>query len=369
METWTGIISGTNRGLVILKYNLEQENIIGNFELYDVENINLAGKIEGKIEGDQFTAKVFDFTPTGEGVPTEGEINLTISEDKAEMRGTWETNIGSKGECILYKFSIKGQSQKQDELRLSCESKEVLINFCSFNKRNIYEIFNIMTDIANSLIKDSKSFVLPPIYSIKYDNGESLRTYDREDFFSKFNDASKIWYVGFEFRDKNKLTNIFVNLHSQDIPDVSTKSNVLVESTEKNIFTMIPEIVRGLVYKAKNKNRFWHHWGFQALVQIFAVTTMFALSFFTSKKLSAAFPEQLGENRVYIFVIMLIILSNLWGYLFRLVFNGLYKIFPVVEIANKPKSKLWPAFIIGVLVSLFASVTIYCIKLLSSLFL
>ena len=39
MEKWTGIISGTNRGLVVIDFDMtDPKNVTGTFVLYDIEN-------------------------------------------------------------------------------------------------------------------------------------------------------------------------------------------------------------------------------------------------------------------------------------------------------------------------------------------
>ncbi|MFC1634073.1 hypothetical protein ACFL5Z_04470 [Planctomycetota bacterium] len=364
MEKWTGIISGTNRGLVVIELDIVDENrIAGIFNLYDAENINLTGKIEGTIEGNGLEAKAFEFRPEGERVPTECKLNLTISEDGKEMRGEWETDIDTKGECILYKFSIGTKQAEYEEPTLTLEAKDVSIEFCSFDERSIKDVVNIMTDIANSIRKGKEQDILPPIYSIWYDREERVRTYSRDDFFNKFKEASNIRYIGFEFKHKGEITNIILNLVHQERYNPSLRSHILVESTDKAVVTLIPEMVRGLVSKAKNNYRFWHHWGIEASIQILVVITVFVISYIVSRKIALAFP-QMSQNRIYVFIVLLIIMSNLWTYLSRLVFNLICRAFPRVEINNRPKSKFFPVLVVAIFVSVFASAIIYCVTLL-----
>lgn len=365
MEKWTGIIGGTNRGLILLDLDINKENkVAGSFKLYDAEDVSLTGKIIGELNSNSIVAKLFDFTPKQEGIPTEGTVNFTISTDKKEMRGQWQTNIDTKGECILYKFSASGKQLNYSEPNLTLETKDISIYFSTFNNKNIEDIFSVMTNITKTMREGKEQEILPPIYSITYDKEERIRTYSLSDFLIKFNEAEKIWYVGFEFRDKTDLKNILINIFYQENLAVSFRSNVVVESTDKDIVMMIPEMVRGLVSKTRNKNFFWHHWLIEASIQVFAVITIFALSFLISRKLALTFPSQLEPNRPYIFVISLIILSNLWTYFFRLVFNYIHKSFPIVEIINKPKNKVLPGLFIGMMISVFASAIGYCIKLL-----
>ncbi len=314
MESWTGIISGTNRGLVFLNFEISEENkIVGTLRFFDAEGITLSGKVEGSIKGNVLEAKLFDFSPRQEGVPTEGTIILTISEDQKEMKGQWRTNIDTQGDCVLYKFSI-ATKPAMTESNLTLETKDISIFFCSFNKKHIEDIIKIMTEIAKSIREGKESDILPPIYSITYDKEERVRTYLIEKFFDKFNKADKIWYIGFELRDNNNLKKIFINLYYQQNIATSLRSNVLVEDTESEIVTMVPEMVRGLVSKSKNKHSFFHHWLFEATIQILGVVTMLAFAFFVSTKLVLSFPNQLGDKDIYIFVVILIVLSNLWAY-------------------------------------------------------
>jgi len=365
MEKWTGIISGTNRGLVFLDLDIDKNNqVTGSFNLYDADTISVSGKIQGEVKDNNLTAKLSDFTHKQEGAPKEGQIECVVSPDKKEMTGKWSTDINTKGDCILYKIPTPEKQPTAISPNITLETKDTTLYFCTFDKKSIENLLTIMTDITGAMREGKKDKVLPPIYSITYDKEERIRTYSLGDFLTKFNEAEKIWYVGFEFKDETDLKNIFINISYQANLGASFRSNVLVASTEKNTVTIIPELVRGLVSKIKNRNRWCHHWLFEALIQVAAVVTMFALSFLISRKLAMSFPSQLEAHRAYIFVISLIILSNLWTYFFRLVFNYIYKSFPVVEILNKPKNKVIPRLVVGIIGSIFTSAIIYCLSLL-----
>lgn len=364
MEKWTGIISGTNRGLVFLDLDINKENhISGSFNVYDADTISLSGKVRGELKDNKIIAKLADFSPKHDGSPKEGHIECVMSDDKKEMKGKWSTDINTQGDCILYRLSTSEKQPTPINPNLTLETKDTTLYFCTFDKKSVENLFTIMTNITNAM-REGKDQVLPPIYSITYDKEERIRTYSLIDFLTKYNEADKIWYVGFEFKDAADLKNIFINIYYQANLGTSFRSNILAESTDKNVVTIIPEVVRGLVSKVKNKNRWCHHWLFEALIQLAAVVTMFALSFLISRKLALLFPSQLEAHRAYIFVISLIILSNLWTYFFRLVFNYIYKSFPVVEILNKPKNKLVPGLVIGIIGSIFTSAIIYCLTLL-----
>lgn len=86
IEKWTGIISGTNRGLISLELKyIEGKKVVGSLKLFDPDEVNLSCEIEGTIEGRNITGEIFSFQPQGEGMPTSGTVNLTLDEVGKEM--------------------------------------------------------------------------------------------------------------------------------------------------------------------------------------------------------------------------------------------------------------------------------------------
>ena len=363
MEKWTGIISGTNRGLVVLDFDMIESNKIkGTFNLYDVENINLSGKVEGEIQDKVLRAKIFEINPQVEGNPKEGEVSLTFSDDNKELKGQWKTDAETQGECTLYKFSLSEKSDLITDPNLTLETKDITVQFCTFDKKSVENIFSIMTHVTRSIRSGKEKEILPPIYSVTYDKEERIITYSLEDFLKKFYESDKIWYVGFEFKDSRELKNIFINFYFQQNMTTSLRSNVLVASTDKELVLMIPEMIRGLISKTRNRHAWCHHWIFEASIQILAVITMFALAYFLHKRVVEFL--KIENTAPYIFIAWLIVLSNLWTYLSRLIFNTFHNLYPVVEIINKRKGKILPVIFIGVITSIIAAAVIYCVDLL-----
>ena len=104
MDKWIGIVSGTNRGLIFLDLDIDTNNkATGTFQLHDADATNVTGKVTGTLKDKSIAAELFDFLPQQEGIPKKGTINLTLSEDKKELRGTWQTDVTTNGECVLYK--------------------------------------------------------------------------------------------------------------------------------------------------------------------------------------------------------------------------------------------------------------------------
>lgn len=367
MEKWTGIITGTNRGLVVLDLDMtDPKNVNGMFNLYDIENVSLSGQIEGDIDGQKLKASISNIKPQADGNPRKVEVLLNFSEDKKELKGEWKSDAETQGECVLYRFSFAGKPDVISDPSLTLETKDITIQFCTFDKKSIEDIFSIITHITRSIRTGKEKDILPPIYSITYDKEERIRTYSLNDFLKKFYDSEKIWYVGFEFKDSRDLKNIFVNIYYQQNLTTTLRSNVLVESTDRELVLMIPEMLRGLISKVRNKHAWCHHWLFEAIIQILAVITMFALSYFLHKKFVGLF--EIESTAPYVFIAFLIIFSNLWTYLSRIIFKTFYSLYPFVEIMNKPKGKILPAIFIGIFTSVIASAIIYCVQLLLKFF-
>jgi hypothetical protein len=210
----------------------------------------------------------------------------------------------------------------------------------------------------------------PPIYTITYDKEEKIRTYDLKNFNDKINGASKIWYVGFEFKNsKDKIQNVFINLSYQENHLSKIRSNICVESTDLETTMLIPEMVRGFITKVKNKNAFWHHWILEAIVQFSGVIILTVFSFLISKKIAGSLPANFIADNSYIliiFIILLVISSNLWTYASRFIYNYINRSFPIVEIISKSQNKLFSTIVFGVWITIFSGATIYGLKLVFS---
>lgn len=366
MDRWMGIISGDVRGIVSLdNLVVNQGQATADVTIYQ-EEVALTAKFKGEINDIELSGNLDTFAPPGDGVSKTGNVNLKFSNDKKELKGSYQTDL-AKGEALLYKFPVKPAQQVQKDPIKTLEVKEMGLEFFTFDKKSIDELLNILTRVVTAIRENSDDkTILPPIYDINYDREERIRTYSYDDFKKKFNDANSIWHVGFEFKDERQLTKINFNLWYQPNIAAPLKSGVHVESGDKEIVMMVPEMIRGVCSKVKNSNRWAHRWLFELAIQILGIVTMLAASFFVSKKLAILMP-QFNDLRFYSFVTALIIFSNLWAYASRLSFNYFYKVFPVVEIINKPKNRIMPIIVLGAIGSLIASVIYSAIISLISL--
>lgn len=363
VEKWTGIISGTNRGIVDLKIQrIDEKRIIGTLSIHETNSANFACDVSGTVDGNSIVGGLSNFSPESDSLPKSGNINLTLDEEGKEMKGTWETDIHTRGECILYKFNIQGMEHfLAADPKITLETKDISIIYSTFEAKDVLDIFSIMKNVAKSLRQNKEKDVSPPIYSITYDKEEKIATYDFNYFRRKFETAEKVLYLGFEFKNKVDGTSIYINIHRRNSMVEGLKSNVLVESTNKDAITLIPEMGRGLVSKARNKYSLVHQWYFGAAVQMIGVIVILALSFLLSGQIREL--SSMENIEVYSFVALLIIFSNVWTYLGQSILNSFYRFFPVVEILNKPKNKIFQNMVIGIAASISASAIIYLVSL------
>lgn len=104
---WLGYVQGTNRGKIIVRMKSLNDTITGDVVFKDVAHGTAAAKIKGKLTNSQITANLFDFV-FAKPLPLEpqaGQISMTISKDNSEVSGAWATDIGTNGQCHLFKIS------------------------------------------------------------------------------------------------------------------------------------------------------------------------------------------------------------------------------------------------------------------------
>ncbi|MDQ7786719.1 MAG: hypothetical protein RDU01_03850 [Thermodesulfovibrionales bacterium] len=105
---WAGYVQGTNRGKAFVHIKISNATLIGDFVFKDIAYGTAAAKIKGRLNNSQITADLFDFV-FAKPLPLEpqaGQISMTISEDGSELSGAWATDIGTHGQCHLFKINF-----------------------------------------------------------------------------------------------------------------------------------------------------------------------------------------------------------------------------------------------------------------------
>ncbi|OGL47412.1 MAG: hypothetical protein A2W05_05685 [Candidatus Schekmanbacteria bacterium RBG_16_38_10] len=105
---WLGYVQGTNRGKAFVRMKISNAALTGDFFFKDVIYGTAAAKIKGRLNDSQITANLFDFV-FAKPLPLEpqtGQISMTIAEDNSEISGAWATDIGTHGQCHLFKINF-----------------------------------------------------------------------------------------------------------------------------------------------------------------------------------------------------------------------------------------------------------------------
>ena len=103
-----GYVQGTNRGRIFVRMKNLADAIAGDIVFKDVMAGTSIIKFKWKFNNNQITADLFDFV-FAKPLPLEpqaGQISIIISEDNSEIAGAWATDIGTHGQCRLFKINF-----------------------------------------------------------------------------------------------------------------------------------------------------------------------------------------------------------------------------------------------------------------------
>ena len=109
MKTWwAGYIYGTNRGKIFVGVKNLGDAVKGDMVFKDFQFGTSIIKFKGRLNNNQIRADIFDFV-FSRPLPLEpqtGQISMVISEDNNEISGTWATDVGTHGQCRLFKINF-----------------------------------------------------------------------------------------------------------------------------------------------------------------------------------------------------------------------------------------------------------------------
>lgn len=146
---WTGYVQGTNRGKAFVCIKKAEETITGNIIFKDIVAGPSIIKFRGNIINNQITAELFDFVFANPLPlkPQTGQISFEISENNNEISGSWATDIGTFGQCHLFKVNfLKAFSAAVPSLY------RAFLRICRWLKTNLkylYLIFSLVVMIAS----------------------------------------------------------------------------------------------------------------------------------------------------------------------------------------------------------------------------
>ena len=105
---WSGFVQGTNRGKLFIRLKEFDNAITGDILFKDATGGAAIIRAKGTKNSNQITVDLFDFL-FASPLPLEpqtGHISVTISENGNEISGSWVTDIGTKGQCRLFKTNF-----------------------------------------------------------------------------------------------------------------------------------------------------------------------------------------------------------------------------------------------------------------------
>ncbi len=155
-----------------------------------------------------------------------------------------------------------------------------------------------------------------------------------------------------QYKHKHIADNINITLYVLETPEnqQKIKNKIFLQLDRKNDSylhvagkdnTWVNGVVTNfskVLGQAPNRNKILHNPLLEMLVQILIVVTMVVFSIFVAAKLSSKIQVQYAE--VYIFVVVLLSMSNLWDYGKRGLILARNKYYPIVDIRPKPRKRI-----------------------------
>jgi len=174
-------------------------------------------------------------------------------------------------------------------------------------------------------------------YTIRFDN-KGYRVFSLEELTRYFNQACEVERVIFTVESgvaisSNRNTGAYLELF------LDTKEPtrcVLVASSDHKDWTEASfAAAHEVLAKYKTRNRFANNPWTSLLIQIFGVVLGFVVSLWLAFKVS---PNVKVENSFVIsFLFILLVFSNIWGYLNQTILRFLTKLFPNIEFNEEPR--------------------------------
>jgi len=97
MDTWVGVIAGTNHGHLTCELEVEGGRVVGRLTVVEQTGLTYSASVEGTLIENHLKATLSDFKPGVDGLPTAGGLQGSLSPNGCEVEGDWQTNAGTHG--------------------------------------------------------------------------------------------------------------------------------------------------------------------------------------------------------------------------------------------------------------------------------
>ncbi|MCP4366239.1 MAG: hypothetical protein GY800_13215 [Planctomycetes bacterium] len=262
------------------------------------------------------------------------------------------------------------QKSKQHATKLKV--REYRLKFYTFNRDFVDALLKEVKGIYHEALTTSPELRYAlPIYSIRYDDDRLLRTFDSEEFSRKFYTANDIKDVSIEFNKdlRNSLKKLeIVASRSHKAEDLNYQQYNNLISIGGDDSTWVGgafDRIQALTKKYANTNKWCYSEGFKLSLQLIAVLFCATASLFLSRSLTPFF--EFENASVYLFIIFILLLSNLWTYASVRLYNAICMFNPIIGITNKEQSKKGEYIFYGIVASIFAAAIIYLIGFIPKL--
>lgn len=99
---WKGIVSGTNRGPVTIRFANNREMLQGKAIVNDLAFGPTVISFEGKLNESQAQLKLHNFKAAVPFHALTGSLSLIFDDTTRGASGNWQTDIGTNGKCDVY---------------------------------------------------------------------------------------------------------------------------------------------------------------------------------------------------------------------------------------------------------------------------
>lgn len=102
---WKGYLSGTNRGSLLV--HVKQTNALPCKAIFQDQTFGPAIiSLEGNLVGTRAELRLVTFCGVVLTAPLNGQLIFNFTEDFAAAEGTWQTDIGTQGNCKVWRTNL-----------------------------------------------------------------------------------------------------------------------------------------------------------------------------------------------------------------------------------------------------------------------
>lgn len=103
---WLGIVTGTNRGVILVDVTESDGQVTGEATLADAQYGESKFRLSGPRVDDHLDLALSDFRSSVSATPSSGKAKLDLAAGGAEIHGSWETDAGTRGTLHAFHMSV-----------------------------------------------------------------------------------------------------------------------------------------------------------------------------------------------------------------------------------------------------------------------